>query len=355
MQRYASEPPTGRTPIVWGDYVLLSRIGRGGMAHVYLARPRNGGSNLAIKRMKPTYLGRPQFARMFAAEAEIARSIRHENVCRVYDFGAHDGEVFIAMEYLAGPTVKDLSVAAARSGRRVSARLASSLCMQACDGLGAIHAARSADGRLTGVVHRDVTPPNLLVTWNGVLKILDFGVAKAAWSQDRTREGVFKGKWPYMSPEQIQGKPLDARSDLFSLGVVLWELLTSRSLFFHPNKFRTFEAILGAPIPPLSAYRPDIPATLCSVVDRALSRDRDLRYQSAAHFRAALAAANGGPREPLSRSHVGRALRASLLPESAPPSWPLSSAPRRRDRAASRLPLPPPTLITQDGDTATGL
>lgn len=319
------------------------------MAHVYLARPIGGRSRLAIKRMRASFVGRPRFARMFVAEAEIARSITHENVCRVFDFGACDGEVFIAMEYLAGPTLKDLAVAAARTGHQVSPHVASSLCMQACDGLRAIHEARSRDGRVAGVVHRDITPSNLLATWDGVLKILDFGVAKAAWSQDRTREGVLKGKWPYMSPEQVEGRPLDARSDLFSLGVVMWELLAARSLFNRSYQFRTFEAILEEPIPPISELRPDVPATLASVIHRALARDRNRRYQSAAHFRAALAAATGRGSEPLSRSDLGRAIRAAPLSRRVPPRWPLAAEPARRDHVISRLPLPPPTQVTQSG------
>jgi len=170
-------------------------------------------------------------------------------------------------------------------------------------------------------------------------------------SLERTRAGVFKGKWPYMSPEQIEGRRLDARADLFALGAVLWELLAARALFFRGGKFQTFSAIMDEPIPPISAVRADVPAKLCEVVGRALARDREARYENAARFRAALVHAGREVGKPLTGGEIGRGIRAALAPGDAPPTWPLAHGVADIRSVVSRLPLPPPATGAWESDT----
>jgi serine/threonine protein kinase len=209
-------------PQLLGRYELLHELGRGGMAELYLARRRGvaGFEKLvAIKRILPHLVREAHFVELFQQEARIASRLSHPNICPVDELDEDRGELFLVMEYLEGASWADLSAAVPAGDE--SLRLAAGVLAQACEGLHHAHTLR--DGP---VIHRDVSPQNLFVTINGTCKVLDFGVAKVLrQGPERTRSGVLKGKLPYMSPEQIEGDELDARSDVWALGVVLWEAL----------------------------------------------------------------------------------------------------------------------------------
>jgi serine/threonine-protein kinase len=265
----------------FGKYTLLTRLATGGMAEIFLARLSGAAGfqkHLVLKRILPQYAEDEHFVAMFLDEARIAAQISHPNVCQVYELGEVDGQYFLTMEYLDGVPLASLMRRASRTPRAADTRLIAGLMVQASAGLHHAHELRDANGRPLGLVHRDVTPQNLFVTVDGVLKVLDFGVAKAAGASARTRTGSVKGKYAYMSPEQLKGEALDRRADVFALGVVLFEALTGRRLFWRDTDFLIFKAINEDPIPLVRDYRVDCPLALAEIVARAIDRDRENRY-----------------------------------------------------------------------------
>ena len=276
----------------FGKYELISKIATGGMAEILLARDTDADETklVVIKRVLPHLLDESRFIAMFRDEGRLAAQIIHPNVCRVFDSGAVQQTYFIAMEYLHGVPLSRMLIRAARTKKTVDIGIAVGIVMQCADGLHHAHELKSRDGRLLDVVHRDVSPPNILVTVEGVAKMLDFGVAKARGATQKTRTGTIKGKNSYMSPEQILGKTVDKRSDVFSLGIVLWESLTAKRLFSRDTDFLTFTAITKTEIPDIQSLRPEVSDQLAAVVRKALAQDCDARYSTAKEFRDALAA-----------------------------------------------------------------
>ena len=221
-------------PERFGRYEVLLELGRGGMAELWLTRRSGVGGFeklVAIKRILPHLVEDPQFRDLFLNEGRIAARLSHPNVCQVYELDEVDGELFLAMEYLDGVSWDQLAQAAPRG--EIAMRLATAVIVQACAGLDYAHTLRDPTGHPTPIVHRDVSPPNLFVTVDGTCKVLDFGIAKSLRDSSAapSRTGVLKGKLPYMAPEQIQGDPVDARTDVFALGVCLWEALTGERLY----------------------------------------------------------------------------------------------------------------------------
>ncbi len=267
-----------------GRYELLIELAKGGMAELFLGRLHGiGGFSklVAIKRILPHLAEDKLFVEMFLNEGRIAAHLSHPNVCQVHELGEANGTLFLAMEYLDGAPwdalIRDQPRAAPDNEHTL--RLVAGVIAQACEGLHYAHDLRDPEGALTPVVHRDVSPQNLFVTVDGACKVLDFGVSKMLKDGPRTRTGVLKGKLPYMSPEQIQGEQVDSRSDVFALGVVLWEALAGVSLFDRDTDFLIWKAITEAPIPPLASrgYPPEVDAVLA----RALMRDRSKRFPTA--------------------------------------------------------------------------
>jgi eukaryotic-like serine/threonine-protein kinase len=261
-----------------GRYELLAPIGRGGMAIVWAARLRGtrGFSKLvAIKTMLPTISSDPRFERMFLSEAEIASRIRHPNVCEILDLGEDEGTLYLVMEWIEGESL----AAIASSQPRIPYGVAATIGAQAARGLAAAHDLQGDDGRPYGVVHRDVSPHNVLVRKDGLVKIVDFGVARAAERTDHvTESGFIKGKVGYLAPEQAEGRELDGRADVFALGVLLYELTTGT----HPFRGATDVATLLRISSGENAAAPetlvsDYPADLSSIVLRALAKDREER------------------------------------------------------------------------------
>jgi serine/threonine-protein kinase len=247
-----------------------------------------GFDKLVALKVIHAHLARDErFVEMFLDEARIAARIQHANVCSVFDFGEVDGTYFMAMEHLAGETLADLTRAAWTGtpppGERERA-LFTRIIADACEGLHAAHELTRDDGSPLSVVHRDVSPQNIFVTYDGGVRVMDFGVAHAGERIHKTATGTVKGKIAYMAPEQLKGEPLDRRADVWSLGTVCWELLTGRRLFRRKREADTMLALLTTPIPRASSVNPDIGPELDRVVMRALERDREKRYATARDF-----------------------------------------------------------------------
>jgi serine/threonine protein kinase len=268
-----------------GRYQILEKIGVGGMAEVFRARARGPGGyqrELIIKRILPHLVEDQSFVQAFVEEAKILGLLYHPNVVGVYDFGQVDGRHYLALEYLDGPSVADLVVQAAASERLLPAGLVAYIGREVCNGLQAVHSLRDPTGRPLAVIHRDVTPSNIMTTRAGAVKLLDFGVAKTAASQGKTAHGYIKGKVGYFAPEQIKGLAIDGRVDLFALGIVLHEALCLEYLFSGEGGplgaiYRTLEMPVRGP----SERRAGVPPALDAVVMKALARSPDQRYATA--------------------------------------------------------------------------
>ncbi len=295
-----AEPSPVRRGRMLGRYVLCYELASGGMATVYLARadgPAGFGKLVALKLIHPHLAKQKDFVEMFLDEARIAARIVHPNVCSVFDFGQEGDTYFLAMDYLVGETLARVTRAVWRrpevAARPSTARIFARIVADACEGLHAAHESRGDDGALLGVVHRDVTPQNLFAGYDGSIRVVDFGVAMSVGRSHQTTAGTLKGKYPYMSPEQIAQQPVDRRSDVWSLGVCLWEMLTGRRLFRRDGEFETLKAVTADLIPAPSAVRPGVPQALDAIVAKALARDREQRYATAREMGRDLAAAIG--------------------------------------------------------------
>ena len=271
-----------------GKYELIARIGEGGMAEVYLARmlgPMNFEKILVVKTIHPQLVTEQEFLTMLFDEARLSALIRHPNVVDIYELGHADNMYFIAMEYLEGQALSTL-IAAGAKGYDLDPCAVARLI--AAGGLHAAHELHTSSGKALELVHRDISPANLMVLYDGSVKVLDFGVAKARGRLTQSLSRQLKGKVGYASPEQLSGQKIDRRSDIFSLGVVLWEALAYRRLFASDEAQCTMERMQGGAIVPPSTHRPQVPPPLDDVCLRALAVDPAHRYQTAAQFKEAL-------------------------------------------------------------------
>jgi serine/threonine-protein kinase len=301
--------------IPFGPYRLQRRLARGGMAEVFLARHIGAEGferRVAIKRILPHLSDSEEFRSMFLDEARLAAQLTHPNVVHIYDFGRAGDYDFIAMEFVDGVDIGQLI----KRGRKhpVPFELAARVLADVCGALGYAHRMSDASGRPLKLVHRDVSPQNVLVSYDGVVKLVDFGIAKAAFAAGRTRPGVVKGKYAYMSPEQVEGKSLDGRSDVFSAGICLYELVTGVPLFRRDDVTASMREIRdGKPIVP-ERYRPDVPDALVAIMRRALARSRDDRYPDAEAMQADLERYLKSADALATASELGAYLRRELPP-----------------------------------------
>jgi len=252
------------------------------MAEVFLARqqgPEGFDRRVAIKRILPHLADADDFLRMFLAEARLAASLSHPNVVHIYELGKVGDHYFLAMEYIDGVHAGAMIERGARE--RLPAALVARIGADACAGLNYVHNAVDSSGRPLHLVHRDISPPNLMVSYDGVVKLMDFGIAKAAGQVEQTRPGIVKGKFAYMSPEQTTGETLDGRSDVFSLALVMWELLAGRVALPRTDPVEAMTMIRDGKIPPLRAARPDVPPALATVLEQGLRVDREHRPSAA--------------------------------------------------------------------------
>jgi serine/threonine-protein kinase len=277
-------------PERFGDYVLEDKIASGGMAEVYRAREQSGaGRYVCIKRILPAYSEEENFARMFRDEAAIMARMRHPNLVAVYDFGEVEGQLYLAMELVDGLSLGHLIAQHIRSRLALEIPVVAEIAMGICGALDHAHRLRDDDGRPLGVVHRDVSPQNVLISDDGEVKLVDFGVAKSEGRLASTRTGMTKGKVPYMSPEQALGQEIDHRSDQFSVGILLWEMVVGRRLFRAKNDFQVMRRITKEEVPPPSTLRGGVPDELDRIVARALSKNATQRFPSMAALEEALA------------------------------------------------------------------
>ncbi|HTM21379.1 MAG TPA: serine/threonine-protein kinase, partial [Kofleriaceae bacterium] len=280
-----------RQPIPFGKYLLLDRVSVGGMAEVFKAKSygvEGFEKVIAIKRILPSMGEDRDFIKMFIDEAKIAGQLSHANICQIFELGRTDGSHFIAMEYIWGKDLLQISNRFKKLGQVMPVDMACFVVSKVCEGLDYAHRKKDAMGRPLQIVHRDCSPQNVLVSYEGEVKIIDFGIAKAASRSSRTQAGVLKGKFGYMSPEQVRGLPLDRRSDVFALGTILYESLTGERLFMGESDFSTLEKVRNVDIQPPTALNRNIPAEVETIVMRALTRDADERYQWASEMRAEL-------------------------------------------------------------------
>jgi serine/threonine protein kinase len=274
-----------------GKYRLLGRIGYGGMAEVWVAHqqgPMGFEKLVAIKRLLPHMEHERQFVHMFLDEARIAARINHANVVQIFDLGMVEQTFFIAMEYLDGESLARVMGEGIKRKWPLPVPLAAAVVSQMCKGLHHAHALSDVEGRPLGIVHRDVSPQNVMILYDGSVKLLDFGVAKARERFSETTTTGMKGKYAYMSPEQCQGLPLDHRSDIFACGIVLWETITQRRLFKHPSKLMILKMITEGRVPPPSRYNPEIPPELDAVALKALCKLPSERFISGMEMSGAL-------------------------------------------------------------------
>jgi serine/threonine protein kinase len=270
-----------------GRYELLEPLGVGGMAEVFKARTFGPGGferQVVIKQIQPAHAADPDFVRMFIEEAKIMALLHHPNVVQVYDFAEDEGAPFLALEYIDGLSVSRVLRVLRDTGRQMPPAIAAYVGREICRALDYVHNLSDARGARLRIVHRDVTPSNIMLTSSGGLKLLDFGVAKSRGSEGLTRAGTVKGKPAYLAPEQLDGRKIDGRADLFALGIVLHEMLSLQSLFAGDRDVATLRRIREMPIPPPSARRPEVPPALDAVVLRALERDPGRRYTTAAEM-----------------------------------------------------------------------
>ncbi len=277
----------------FGRFDILGRLAIGGMAEIFLAReegPGRGKRCVVLKRILPHVAGDPRFVEMFLHEAELAMNLTHPNLCSIYEFGERDGEYFIAMEWVRGLSITQMHKALFERGDSgIPQQLVARIAAEVADALEFAHHARDADGRPLKLVHRDVTPDNVMVSFDGKVKLLDFGVAKAATQRQKTDAGLLKGKFAYMSPEQYHGEELDGRADVFSLGACMYEAITGMALFHRSNDFETMGVIVGdEPAQRIRKLKPGVPKALDAIVAKALAKSRDERFASAGALHEAL-------------------------------------------------------------------
>jgi serine/threonine protein kinase len=272
-------------PIRYGKYQVVGPLATGGMADLFLARARgpSGFEMLAVvKRIRPHLAANPEFVRLFVGEARLAAQLRHPNVVSVYDAGTERGEYYFVMEFVHGRDLRGLMDAADKRQRLISYDEATSIAAGLCAGLHHAHQRQSPDGQPLGIVHRDISPSNVLVSYEGAVKLADFGIAKATQLAKEPGTGTLRGKLSYMSPEQCLNEPLDRRSDLYSLALVLYEVTTGQKpQGVAANEFIAMQRRLEGRVRPPSELRADYPRDLERIVMRGLERQRELRYPTA--------------------------------------------------------------------------
>ncbi len=268
------------SPTIAGKYELLRRLGKGGMAEVFLAKQKglDGFEKLVvIKRILPHLAAHDDFVTMFLDEARTAADLRHPNVVNIFEIGEDQGTYYMVMEFLHGQDIRKIQRKSVQAGVEVPLQHALQIIIDAANGLYHAHMKKDLSGQPLNIIHRDISPQNIITTYDGATKIVDFGIAKATSQTTETQTGVVKGKYTYMAPEQACGEVLDHRTDQFALGIVMWELVTMRRLFKRENELLTLAAITEGDVPRPSEFV-DIPKRLDDIIMRVLAKDREDRF-----------------------------------------------------------------------------
>jgi serine/threonine-protein kinase len=271
----------------FGAYIIHEKLGAGGMASVHIAESRTLRKRVALKRLHPHVAENPDLVKSFIHEARLARYLNHPNIARTFDFGQVGEIYYMAMELVPGPNLTQLSRQVKATVGTIPLPVSLHMITQVCDALDYAHNLKDEHGRPLNIIHRDISPPNIIVSNTGTVKLIDFGLAKAARSSVQTQVGTIKGKFSYIAPEYLGGQ-LDNRVDIWALGVIAWELLTMRRLFEADDDFEVLRQVKEMPIVPPSRHSRDIPGELDSIVLTALERDPGRRWQSAAAMRTAM-------------------------------------------------------------------
>jgi serine/threonine protein kinase len=282
----------GFRPHRFGRYIIVDPIAVGGMAEIYRARlavakeAKEGPDRIiVIKKVIANLSQNSEFLQMFEEEIKITVGLTHPNIIQIYDYGKNDDQYFMAMEYVEGKNLRQFVKRLADMKSMFSIDMSCYIISQVCHALAYAHAFKDRmSGKALGIVHRDISPQNVMISYDGAVKLFDFGIAKAKSANEATRAGVIKGKPSYLSPEQINGEELDGRCDIFALGIVLWELLTAKRLFVAETDMGVLRLIQSAKIEPPSTFNPAVPQSLDAIVLKSLTRDKNKRYQSAEEF-----------------------------------------------------------------------
>ena len=277
----------------FGSYEIYEKLGSGGLAAVHLARSRAISNPVALKRLFPHIANVRELVGAFIDEARLAKYLRHPGIARVYEFGKLRGIYFIAFEFVPGPTLLQLQEHCREYVGQIPTKVVLEIAYQLCDALDHAHTRRDELGLPLGIVHRDVSPSNVIVSNAGQVKLIDFGLAKTKQQTVHSQAGMIKGKLNYVAPEYLAGK-LDLRCDLWALGVVMYELLTGRRLFDAPEQTEILNRVRAMPIPPPSRVNPEVPKEVDELVLTALARDPEKRWQRAADMRDAIGRAAAG-------------------------------------------------------------
>ena len=267
----------------FGKYLLLSRIAQGGMAELYQAKlvgDEGFEKLIAIKKILPHLAEETNLVKSFIDEAKLAAFLQHPNIVQIYDFGSVNSTYYIAMEYLYGKDLKLITNRYKEMGLPISIENALYIATQVCAGLDYAHRLKDFQGNPLNIIHRDIGPHNIFITYDGQVKIIDFGIAKAAIQNTKTQDGSLKGKMAYMSPEQALGEHIDYRSDIFAMGILLYEMVTHKRMF-EGDAFSIFAKVREADYIPAGTVNKALPRELCGIIDKALAKDREQRYQSA--------------------------------------------------------------------------
>jgi serine/threonine protein kinase len=296
-------------------YRILGRIARGGMEDIYVAHSTTEagvGRHVVLKRVLAEHARDEESALMFLDEARLSAQLQHPNIAQVYDVGQIDGTYFFTMEYVHGEDLRFVHHVLWRKGIRLPIPLALYIATSALAALHHAHERTSPDGRPLDIVHRDVSPSNVMIGFEGAVKLLDFGVAKASQRSTESRSGSIKGKVAYLSPEQVKGQPVDRRSDVYALGIVLHEMLTCRRLYKRDADYVALMAITTEDVPPPSRHRPEVSPELDRIVMTALAKDREQRYPTAAAMLEDIEAVATAERHLLSASSLARFMKEQV-------------------------------------------
>lgn len=277
--------------MLFGKYCLLERVSVGGMAEIFRAKPFNSPQSrkhLALKRILPHLAEDDEFVQMFIDEATLTVQLVHPNIVRTYELGQFYHSPYILMEFISGQELLELQRRLRRQKDIMGVAMACYIAREIATGMDYVHAKVDENGDPLHIIHRDISPQNVLVTYGGNVKIIDFGIAKGTFQETRTQVGVLKGKFGYMSPDQVRGDAIDHRSDIFTIGTLLWELLTNRRLFRGENEYETLQMLRDPDVLPPSHYNDAVPSEVDRIVAKILVADRDKRYQNGGEVAAAL-------------------------------------------------------------------
>ncbi len=327
-------------------YQIVDRIDVGGMAEVFRGKAvsMDGYEKpVAIKRVLPQLAADPRFVNMFLDEARLSLALSHANIVSVFDVNRAGDSYYIVMEYVDGANLKTLMEIARAGQRPFPTAIAVQIGIEVCKALAYAHERKAVDGSPLGIVHRDVSPPNILISREGEVKITDFGLAKAASQVESTDPGIVKGKYGYLSPEAASGIEVDARSDLFSLGIILWELLAGRRLFAAETDLETLQRVQEARVPALAPLCADLHPELEAIIRRALTADRERRYATAREFGTDLTRFLFAAGISVSSYDVAQYLEFALHPDTA--TMPVPAVARVR-------PLPSVTTVARELDAS---